>query len=261
LSPVPRPFKNFDRIFMILYLHKILPIIFLPSGMIVVLLLIGLIKRKLVFIWAALILFYLFAMPIVSESIFKFVENGQVIKEIKNFPNADAIIVLGGMFNYVKTETGRKNEWMDADRFYGGVELFKAGKANQLVFTEAKMPWAEKDQETEGESLKRYAIEMGVPDTAIKITGLVTTTEDESNEVKKLLTKTKSIILVTSAYHMPRSKSLFERKGFNVITYPVDSKVSFEARTILDYLPEAESFKRSEAGIRELIGRLFYMVF
>jgi uncharacterized SAM-binding protein YcdF (DUF218 family) len=40
---------------------------------------------------------------------------------------------------------------------------------------------------------------MGVPDSAIKISGLVTTTEDESNEVKKLLPDTKSIILVTSA--------------------------------------------------------------
>jgi uncharacterized SAM-binding protein YcdF (DUF218 family) len=206
-------------------------------------------------------LFYLFATPKVSESIFKYVEKGQAIREIKNVPNADAIIVLGGMFNYVKTETGGKNEWSDPDRFFGGVELFKAGKANQIIFTGAKMPWAEKNQETEGESLKKYAIAMGVPDTAIIITGLVTTTEDESNEVKKLLPETKSIILVTSAYHMLRSKSLFEIKGFNVIAYPVDSKVSFESTTILDYMPEAISFKQSETAIRELIGRLFYMVF
>jgi uncharacterized SAM-binding protein YcdF (DUF218 family) len=246
---------------MTLYLHKILPIIFLPSGIIIVFLLIGLLKRKSIFIWLALILFYLFSTPVISDMIFKYLETGQEIKDFKNVPNTDAIVVLGGMFNYVKTETGGKNEWTDPDRFFGGIALYKAGKANQLVFTGAKMPWAEKGQETEGESLRRYAIEMGVPDFVIKISGLVTTTEDESNEVKKLLPDAKSIILVTSAFHMPRSKSLFERKGFKVIAFPVDSKVSFEARTILDYLPEAESFKRSEAGIRELIGRLFYMVF
>jgi uncharacterized SAM-binding protein YcdF (DUF218 family) len=224
-------------------------------------LLIGLLKRKSIFIWISLILFYLFSTPIVSETIFKFEEIGQTIKDVKNVSNGDAIVVLGGMLNYVKTESGGKNEWSDPDRFFGGIELYKTGKANQLIFTGAKMPWAEKDQETEGTSLKKYAIEMGVPDSVIKISGLVTTTEDESNEVKKLLPNAKSIILVTSAYHMPRSRSLFERKGFNVIAYPVDSKVSFESTTILDYLPEAESFKRSEAGIRELIGRLFYMVF
>jgi uncharacterized SAM-binding protein YcdF (DUF218 family) len=244
-----------------LYLHKILPIIFLPSGIIIVFLLIGLIKRKTIFIWFALILFYIFSIPIVSEYIFKYVEKGQTIKDIKNVPNADAIVVLGGMFNYVKTETGGKNEWSDPDRFYGGIALYKAGKATQLIFTGAKMPWAEKDQETEGESLKRYAIEMGVPVSAIKISGLVTTTEDESNEVKKLLPDAKNIILVTSAFHMPRSKSLFERKGFNVIVFPVDSKVGIGQSTLLDYLPNADSFRNSETGIRELLGRLFYFVF
>ena len=102
---------------------------------------------------------------------------------------------------------------------------------------------------------------MSVPDTAIKITGLVTTTEDESKEVRKLLPTLNNIILVTSAYHMPRAKQLFEKQGFIVITYPVDSKVSLEGKTIIDYLPEADSFKRSETGIRELIGRLFYSLF
>jgi uncharacterized SAM-binding protein YcdF (DUF218 family) len=123
------------------------------------------------------------------------------------------------------------------------------------------MPWAERDQETEGESLKKYAIEMGVPDSAIKISGIVTTTEDESIEIKKLLQSKHNIILVTSAYHMPRAKSLFEKQGFHVIAFPVDSKVSFEATTILDYLPEANSFKQSETASRELLGRLFYFVF
>ena len=208
-----------------------------------------------------MILFYLFATPIVSESIFKYVERGQVRKDTNKVPKADAIVVLGGMFNYVKTETGGKNEWIDPDRFYGGVELYKAGKSNQIIFTGAKMPWADKEKETEGESLKKYAIEMGVPDSAIKISGLVTTTEEESKEVRKLLPTSNNIILVTSAFHMPRAKQLFEKQGFNVVAFPVDSKVSLEGKTIIDYLPEADSFKRSEAGIRELIGMLFYAIF
>jgi len=246
---------------MTLYLHKILPIIFLPSGFVIVLIFIGLIKRKPLLIWLALILFYLFATPIVSEAIFKYVEKGQLRKDISKVPNADAIVVLGGMFNYVKTETGGRNEWSDPDRFFGGVELYKVGKANQLIFTGAKMPWAEKDQETEGESLKKYAIEMCVPDSAIKISGLVTTTEDESKEVKKILPYSNNIILVTSSFHMPRAKQLFEKQEFNVITYPVDSKVDVGQKTVLDYLPNAESFKNSETGIRELIGRVFYSLF
>ena len=246
---------------MTLYLHKILPIIFLPSGLIIVLILLGLIKRKTLLIWVALILFYLFATPVVSESIFKYVEKDQLRKDITKVPQADAIVVLGGMFNYIKTESGGKNEWSDPDRFFGGVELYKAGKANHLIFTGAKMPWADKDQETEGESLKKYAIEMGVPDSAIKISGLVTTTEDESKEVRKLLPTSNTIILVTSAFHMPRAEKLFEKQGFTVSSFPVDSKVGLGLTTILDYLPNADSFRNSETGIRELIGRAFYALF
>jgi len=246
---------------MTLYLHKILPIIFLPSGLIIVLILIGLIKRKPVLIWISLTLFYLFSTPVLSEAIFKYVEKGQLRKDITKVPKADAIVVLGGMFNYVKTENGGRNEWADPDRFFGGVELYKAGKANQLIFTGAKMPWAEKDQETEGESLKKYAIEMGVPDSAIKISGLVTTTEDESKEVRKLLAQSNNIILVASSFHMPRAKKLFEKQGFNVISFPVDSKIGIGQSTVLDYLPNADSFRNSETGIRELIGRVFYKVF
>ncbi len=45
----------------------------------------------------------------------------------------------------------------DPDRFFGGIALFKAGKAQKLVFTGGKMPW-DKAKKTEGAVLKEYAI-------------------------------------------------------------------------------------------------------
>jgi len=48
-------------------------------------------------------------------------------------------------------------EWGDPDRFFGGIALFKAGKAQKLVFTGGKMQW-DKAKKTEGEVLKEYAI-------------------------------------------------------------------------------------------------------
>jgi len=41
----------------------------------------------------------------------------------------------------------------------------------------------------------------------------------------------------------------------------VDSKIGIGQTTVLDYLPNADSFRNSETGIRELIGRVFYKVF
>jgi uncharacterized SAM-binding protein YcdF (DUF218 family) len=47
-----------------------------------------------------------------------------------------------------------------------------------------------------------------------------------------------SIILVTSAYHMQRSKYLFEKQGFDVMPYPVDFKSSIQNLTIISFLPK-----------------------
>jgi hypothetical protein len=53
-------------------------------------------------------------------------------------------------------------EWGDPDRFFGGIALFKAFKAQNLVFTGGKMPW-DKVKKREGDVLKEYAISNGVP--------------------------------------------------------------------------------------------------
>ena len=69
------------------------------------------------------------------------------------------------------------------------------------------------------------------------------------------------IILVTSAFHMRRSRLLFARAGFQVVPFPVDFRVSAgRAFTILDLLPTADSLSQTETALHELYGFLFYQV-
>ncbi len=105
-------------------------------------------------------------------------------------------------------------EWEDPDRFFGGIALFKAGKAQKLVFTGGKMPW-HKARKTEGEVLKEYAIANGIPSDKIFVTKDVDNTADEAMAVSTLIVPSKRIILVTSAFHMYRAKRLFQKQGFN----------------------------------------------
>ena len=61
-------------------------------------------------------------------------------------------------------------------------------------------------------------------------------TADEAVAVKELISPSKRIILVTSAYHMYRAKRLFEKQGFEVIPYRVDYKSERnKENTILDF--------------------------
>ena len=122
------------------------------------------------------------------------------------------------------------------------------------------MPW-DKAKKTEGDVLKEYAISNGIPSENIFVTKDVENTADESVAVKELISPSKRIILVTSAYHMFRAKRLFEKQGFNVIAYKVDFKIGRNKEiVVMDFLPDAESIKLTETGVREIIGRLFYLV-
>jgi uncharacterized SAM-binding protein YcdF (DUF218 family) len=138
--------------------------------------------------------------------------------------------------------------------------LFKAGKAQKLVFTGGKMPW-DKVKKTEGEVLKEYAISNGIPAKKIFVTKDVENTADEALAAKELISPDKRIILVTSAFHMSRASKLFEKQGLIVIPYKVDYKSSKDSNlTIMDFLPSAGNLELTETGIREIIGRLFYLV-
>ena len=145
-------------------------------------------------------------------------------------------------------------------RFFGGISLYKAGKAHKLVFTGGKMPW-DKTNKTEGEVLKEYAILNGIPSEKIFVTKDVENTADEAVAVKELISQSKRIILVTSAYHMYRAKLLFEKQGFKVNPYKVDYKVAGNSTvTLMNLMPSAGNLELTETGIRELLGRLFYLI-
>ncbi len=122
------------------------------------------------------------------------------------------------------------------------------------------MPW-DKAKKTEGAVLREYAISNGIPSEKIFVTKDLENTADDAVAVSALINPSKTIILVTSAYHMYRAIRLFEKQGFEVIPLKVDFKTVGEtAITVMDFLPSAGNLELTETGIREIIGRIFYLV-
>jgi uncharacterized SAM-binding protein YcdF (DUF218 family) len=228
--------------------------------LVIIVILIGLIKNKKKLIYIAIVVLYILFTPIFSNKFFKLVEGSEYRKPISAIASADAIVVLSGMLEINEVGDSTYIEWGDPDRFFGGIALFKAGKAQKLVFTGGKMPW-DKAKKTEGEVLKEYAISNGIPPEKIFVTKDVKNTAEEAVAVKELISPSNRIILVTSAFHMYRAKRLFEKQGFDVISYKIDYKTAGEsAITVMDFLPSAGNLGMTETGIREIIGRLFYLV-
>lgn len=242
------------------YLHKILPVLVSPLTFAFVLILIGFFSQRRNFSLAAASLLYVLSMPIVADNLFDALESSYEKLEPASLTDADAIVVLSGMIYTVQTSNGIDYEWGDPDRFFGGIALYKLHKAGRIIFTGGKLPW-QTTSLPEGEILKKYAIEMGVNEKDISITEEVENSAQEAAAVRKLLLQEKPhILLVTSAFHMPRAKSLFEKAGLSVTEFPVDFKTPQKSLTPMDFLPSTTHFAKSEAALREALGRLYYQI-
>ena len=131
---------------------------------------------------------------------------------------------------------GQSNKNYSA-RFLSGIEIYNSGKANKLIFTGGINPLLT-EQMPQGEKYIEEAISLGIPTENLFTTYPVVNTYEEAKAVRTLLSKeltskTKKIILVTSAFHMKRARKLFEREGIKVQPYTVDfNRKSF--RTILN---------------------------
>jgi uncharacterized SAM-binding protein YcdF (DUF218 family) len=251
-----------------IYLHKILPIFLLPLGITLLLVVAGLLLRRRAIICIGLAVLYLGSTSVVSQFMIQSVEGWAERSPSVDAPRADAIVVLSGG-RIVAPGVEGVSEWSDADRFYGGVELFQTGKAPLLIFTGGWVPW-EPSAKPEGEILIEYAKALGVPAKSMITTGAVMNTAEEAQAVAALLAQRQAgadqgtqphILLVTSAFHMSRAQYLFTHAGLEVTPFPVDFQVSAGGEVdVMDFLPSADALAQTERAWREMYGRMYYGV-
>jgi uncharacterized SAM-binding protein YcdF (DUF218 family) len=245
----------------VFYLSKILPIFVLPTGVTILLVAAGLILRRAALCWAGVAVLFLAATPFVSGKAMRAAEGWQVRQTVSTAPSAHAIVVLSHGRIQPPGQAGI-SEWVDADRFYGGVDLYKAGKAPLLIFTGGWSPW-QPDAEPEGDVLIRYALDLGIPREKMLATAKVSNTEEEARAVAAMLAKRPGggsrILLVTSAFHMRRAQMVFVHAGLDAVPFPVDFNApSGNSLSLLGFLPNAQSLSRTETALREFYGLLYY---
>ena len=241
-----------------IYFHKILPLIFSPLFFIISLIIFGLIIGSKKISLTGVIILVILSMPIVSDKLIAYLESDYELIKPSKVESADAIVVLSGMVKTIQTKNGLDYEWGEAaDRIFAGIDLFKSNKAPVLILTGGKLPWS--IGVPEGEYLRDVAIDLGVPKKDILITENVENTDQEAKAIKKiLLLDNPKVILVTSAFHMPRAQLVFEAAGINVIPFPVDFIIGAEKLTFMSFIPSAGSFSSTSFFVRKMIGRTYY---
>jgi len=223
------------------------------------------IKKNRKFIYSAFIFLIVFSNGLVSDTLWRLLEYPWKRLDYSSVNFSDGIVVLSSS-RFMPPGNTKIIEWYDPDRFFAGIDLYKANKANRLIFTGGVNPFGAV-LPPEGNIYIEEAISMGIPKKDLFTTYPVTNTLQEAKAIKQLLnteivSSHKKIILVTSAFHMKRAKKVFEREGISIIPYPVDfkSNKSFFStlRNPLRWVPNSIYFFESSKAIREIIGRTFY---
>jgi uncharacterized SAM-binding protein YcdF (DUF218 family) len=246
-----------------IYLQKTLILLCMPISLVCILLLIACITKKRSISLAALALLYICSLPITAHFLLQHVEGRQIKIAAQDAPQADAIVVLGGFLNSVQSTQGEVLEWGMAARFFAGLDLFKANKAEFIVFADEQLPWL-RDAGSSSAFLDAYAKGFGVPPNKILQTTPVQSTLEEAAALSSLANSynIKSIILVTSAFHVQRAKAQFEKVGFIVYPYPVDFRGSEQVKLgkigISDFIPDVGELGKVSIALTEIMARVYY---
>ena len=246
-----------------LFFNKLLPVFLLPTGIVALLVLFALWRKKRWPLAVALVVLYVCSIPFVGGRLIGWVESRYPAVPLAQVEPVDAVVVLGGILG-PRVEAGFMPNFLEtSERFDAGLALLSAGKAGRLVFTGARMGW-ENSSLTEGEELKRLAVARGVAAEKILVTRDIDNTATEAAAVAELMKAQgwKRVILVTTGWHMPRSAYLFRKAGVDCILFPVDFRFDRVHQTAaIDFVPKAEAWQLTETALRETYGNLFYRVF
>lgn len=175
---------------------------------------------------------------------------------------AGIIVLGGGVDTYVSrargipamTEAGERvvEAAMLARRFPGAPVIYSGGSANILY-----------ESMSEADAARDILISLGVAPDRILYDHTSRTTGENAEETMKLI-RTLSpagrqrFLLVTSAYHMPRSVGVFRKAGLDVVAWPVDyrSRGSQDLWRFFD--KPSEGLRRVDIVVREWLGLFTY---
>ena len=199
---------------------------------------------------------YACSTALVADWLFASLEEAYPPRAMSVLPTADAIVLLGGSIRG-DTHLGSLPDLNDqADRLAHAAVHYKAGKAPVILLTGGAAP----GNRPESEQMAQYMELMGVPPGALLQERQSRDTQQNALYSAVLLRarEARTILLVTSAFHMRRAVPLFEREGLQVIPAPTDFRRKVVQHDVPRWLPSVQALERSTYAIREYAGYLYY---
>ena len=258
-------------------LSKLLPLVVYPLGLGLLLQLAGLGAAArgqrgwgLGLSGAGIGLIWLFAMPFTSRQLIWGLEERAATLTPAEIPRADAVLVLGGGLKPALAPRRGVEVAEGGDRLLTGLRLMRENRAPLLITSGGSISFTAADPTPpEAISARELAVELGLPASRILINAGSRTTAEEARDIGALARQRgwSRILLVTSAFHMPRSLATFRRRsGLTVIPvacdYQLPSRAAYGQTTagsvLKSLLPEAEALNLSSVALKEHLGLAIY---
>ena len=250
---------------MFIYFYKFLVSLLLPPGIIIIVLMVINIRMWRRRVWGrsllsiCILVLLVMSSPYVADWLIRPLEyRYQPPVEV----SGDVIVMLGGGAVFGSPDIGGLGNLTGpaANRLLTVVRLEK--KLGVPVILSGGQVY--KDTGQEAYIGQRILMELGVSEDKIITEDKSLNTEENAINVQKIIAEKnyKQPILVTSAFHMPRSVLNFEKCGQSVQPFPADYFTGPQSRLYVNKIvPAAEAFRVSYIALHEYLGIIAARIF
>ena len=210
-------------------------------------------------LWGGMLVLGLLGFSAVPDALLRTLEGQYKVPTLTQSNPYAGVIVLGGATGspsifkaHGQVPLGDAAERMTLPiglvRKFQNFELLFSGGEGRLVPTGT----------TEAELAKVFYEEQGVDMKRVTLESKARNTRENASQVAALLGERckQPWLLITSAWHMPRSMAEFEAVGCNVVAFPVDFRTG-EETSWAEY-SMAGSLMAWQTALHELLGKLVY---
>jgi uncharacterized SAM-binding protein YcdF (DUF218 family) len=183
--------------------------------------------------------------------------------KVSESPKADAIVVLGGTVSNAQPQKAEPDEPYGA-RLTSAYRLFKETKAPFILVASGSTYLTPQGLlRHESSDMKDYLQGLSVPAEAIIEESKSRNTKENFIYSQQILKERqiKKIILVTSAYHMPRSMKWFSKAGIETSPFPTEFNGNEGLISFQDLIPSASSLNDFSTALKEYLGLLVFHLF
>lgn len=175
----------------------------------------------------------------------------------------DVGILLGGFSDNLRSWPNGNElfyfQGQSANRLTQSVELYNMGIIKRLLITHGSLG---NTDNSEAHIIVDYLVKSGIPRQDLIIENKGLNTYENALYTKKVLDKIPNkgkSLLLTSAFHMSRSKKCFDRVGLDVTPFSIDYYTPLGTNRFMDYLnPDATAIQLWSVLIKEWVGIIVY---